>query len=130
MKEAGLPLEILVAHGRSMMRWRLDNQDGFADSPYKQCGGSKTLMWSIDSVWTWIWLEEESMPYRFGGSQKWNVSVWYPFDTSIGLKQAVEHRSLYTGEQSIWLCRPFVQIMLGERRVEVVDGFGPGDLVR
>jgi hypothetical protein len=33
MKEAGLPLDALVAHGRSMMRWRLDDQDGFADSP-------------------------------------------------------------------------------------------------
>jgi hypothetical protein len=41
-----------VAHGCSMMRWRLDNQDGFADS-MQECGGSKTLMWSIDSVWTW-----------------------------------------------------------------------------
>jgi len=30
------------------MRWRLDNQDGFADSPYSK---SKTLTWS---VWTWI----------------------------------------------------------------------------
>ena len=34
MKEAGLPLDVLAAHGRSMMRWRLDNQDGFADSLY------------------------------------------------------------------------------------------------
>jgi hypothetical protein len=33
MKEAGLPLDALVAYGRSMMHWRLDNQDGFADSP-------------------------------------------------------------------------------------------------
>ena len=32
------------------------------------------------SVWTWILLEEEFMPYRFCGSQKWNVSVQYPFD--------------------------------------------------
>jgi hypothetical protein len=76
MKEDGTPLD---AHGCSMMRWRLDNQDGFADSPYKQCGGSKTLMWSIDSVWTWILLEEEFMAYRFCWSQKWNVSVRYPF---------------------------------------------------
>jgi len=41
MKEAGLLLDALAAHGRSMMRWRLDNQ------AIQQCGGSKTLMWSI-----------------------------------------------------------------------------------
>jgi len=41
MKEAGLPLDALVAHGRSMMRWRLDNQDGFGDSPYSNVGEAR-----------------------------------------------------------------------------------------
>jgi len=41
MKEAGLPLDALAAHGRSMMRWRLDNQDGFADSPYSNVGEAR-----------------------------------------------------------------------------------------
>lgn len=34
MREAGLPLDTLAAHGRSIMRWGLDNQDSFADSLY------------------------------------------------------------------------------------------------
>jgi hypothetical protein len=41
IKEAGLPLDTLAAHGRSMMRWRLDNQDGFADSPYSNVGEAR-----------------------------------------------------------------------------------------
>jgi hypothetical protein len=41
MKEAGLHLDALVAHGRSMMRWRLDNQDGFGDSPYSNVGKAR-----------------------------------------------------------------------------------------
>jgi hypothetical protein len=35
MKEGGPPLD---AHGCSMMRWRLDNQDGFANSPCSNVG--------------------------------------------------------------------------------------------
>lgn len=41
MREAGLPLDALAAHGRSMMRWGLDNQDGFADSPYSSVGEAR-----------------------------------------------------------------------------------------
>jgi hypothetical protein len=41
IKEAGLPLDALVAHGRSMMCWRLDNQDGFADSLYSNVGEAR-----------------------------------------------------------------------------------------
>jgi hypothetical protein len=33
-KKAGLPLDALVAHGRSIMRWRLHNRGSFADSLY------------------------------------------------------------------------------------------------
>jgi hypothetical protein len=55
-----------------VMRWHHNNQDGLA-----RCGRCKTLMWSIDSVWTWMLLEEEFMAYRFCDPQKWNVSVWY-----------------------------------------------------
>jgi hypothetical protein len=54
MKEAGLPLDALVAHGRSMMRWGLDNQDGFADSPYSSVGEARHCWgkssWRIDSA--------------------------------------------------------------------------------
>ena len=41
MKEAGLPLDALVAHGCSMIRWRLDNQGGFADSPCSNVGEAR-----------------------------------------------------------------------------------------
>jgi hypothetical protein len=41
MKEAGLPLDALAAHGRSMVCWRLDNQDGSADSPYSNVGEAR-----------------------------------------------------------------------------------------
>jgi hypothetical protein len=40
-REAGLPLDALAAHGRSTMRWRLDNQDGFADSLYSNVGEAR-----------------------------------------------------------------------------------------
>jgi hypothetical protein len=52
MKEAGLPLDALVAHGRSMMRWSLDNQDSFADSAYSNVGEARHCWrkssWRID----------------------------------------------------------------------------------
>jgi hypothetical protein len=41
IKEAGLPLDALVAYGSSMMRWRLDNQDGFGDSLYSNVGEAR-----------------------------------------------------------------------------------------
>jgi hypothetical protein len=71
-------LDVLVPRGCSMMCWRLGSR-WLRRFSMQECGGSETLMWSIDSVWTWILLEEEFMAYRFCGSQKWNVSVRYPF---------------------------------------------------
>jgi hypothetical protein len=41
IKEAGLPLDVFVAHGCSMMRWGLDNQDSFADSLYNSMGETR-----------------------------------------------------------------------------------------
>jgi hypothetical protein len=41
MKEARLPLDALVAYSYSMMRWRLDNQDGFSNSPYSNIGEAR-----------------------------------------------------------------------------------------
>jgi hypothetical protein len=38
MKEAGLPLDTLAAHGCRMMCWRLDNQEGFVSSPCRPWG--------------------------------------------------------------------------------------------
>jgi hypothetical protein len=34
-------LDTLVAHGYRMMRWRLDNQDGFADSSCNNVGEAR-----------------------------------------------------------------------------------------
>jgi hypothetical protein len=54
MREAGLPLDILVAHGHSIMRWGLDNQDGFVDSLYSSVGEARHYWgkssWRIDSM--------------------------------------------------------------------------------
>jgi hypothetical protein len=41
MKEAGLSLDTLVVHGYSIMRWRLVNQDGFADSSCSNVGEAR-----------------------------------------------------------------------------------------
>jgi hypothetical protein len=45
-------------------------------------GGSDTLKWSIDSVQTVDIVKRKSLG-RFDCVvlQKWNVSVWYPFDS-------------------------------------------------
>jgi hypothetical protein len=82
------PLDALIARGCSMIRGALNNQ-GLHQFIVKQCGGGKTLMQSIDSVWTWILWEEEFMAYRLRGSRNGtspygSLSI---LDVSNGLRQ-------------------------------------------
>jgi hypothetical protein len=43
-------LDTLVAHGYRMMRWRLDNQDGFADSSVNLVGGKVKQLAEMQSL--------------------------------------------------------------------------------
>jgi hypothetical protein len=65
-----------------MMRWRLDTQDGSAGS----CSNVEEARRCIDSVWA-VDLEE-FIAYRFVRSPKWNVSVWYPTSSYIGVRES------------------------------------------
>jgi hypothetical protein len=77
-------------------------------------------------------MEEEFMAYQFCSSPKMERLrvVLSILDASIGLRQCCRASKL--------VCRRTINMALsifradnaGERRVEVVDGFGPGDLVR
>jgi len=53
-KGSRLPSDALAAHGCSMVCWRLDDQDGFADSPYSNVEEARHCWrkssWRIDSA--------------------------------------------------------------------------------
>jgi hypothetical protein len=98
MKEAGLPLHTLIVHGYSMMRWRLDNQDGFADSSCSNVGEARHC---IDSVWSCCWRKS-----------LWRIDLCFPqngtspcgtlsiLDAPIGLTQCCRASKLVCGSSS------------------------------